>query len=71
MREILSMDNYDTSTGKIELSNKNTNSNKDELETIKTQMLEMATKHENDMRKLHIKSESTIVELQCKLMHLT
>ena len=70
MREILSMENYDTSTGKIELSNKYTNSNRDELETIRTQMVEMATKHENDMRQLHIKSESTIMELQCKLLHL-
>ena len=63
MREILSMENYGSSVGKIELSDKNTNSDREEVESIKTKMVEMSAKHENDMRQLHIKSERTIVEL--------
>ena len=57
------MENYGSSVGKIELSDKNTNSDREEVESIKTKMVEMSAKHENDMRQLHIKSESTIVEL--------
>ena len=34
-------------------------------------MAEMTAKHEQEMKELHIKSEGTIVELQCKLVQLT
>ena len=59
------MENSENWAGRFDLSDRNSRSNKEELDTIKTQMAEMVAKHKDELRQLHIKSESTIVELQC------
>ena len=62
MREILSMENHDEGAGKFELSE-----HSDERGSIKGKVKEMAAKHQREVKQLHIKYESQIVDLQCRL----